>query len=132
MNSFSKNSLITLLNNLFVFVFGFISMIIISRVLGPEGKGIYSLILLIPGLIMTFGSFGLGSGNVYFVGSKKYSIQEVVSNSLVLTILLGSFLILVFWGMLQLDFFKNFINHNQIPSFYLWLVVINITVSLLF
>ncbi len=131
MNSFSKNSLITLLNNLFVFVFGFISMIIISRVLGPEGKGIYSLILLIPGLIMTFGSFGLGSGNVYFVGSKKYSIQEVVSNSLVLTILLGSFLILVFWGMLQLDFFKNFINHNQIPSFYLWLVVITIPVSLL-
>lgn len=130
MNSFSKDSLITFFTEILVFIFGFVTLIILARVLGPTGKGIYSLILLIPGLLLTFGSFGIESANVYFVGSRKYKIQDVVSNSLILSFFLGIILILIFWIILQFDLFQSFIHSNQIPSFYLWLVVLIIPLSL--
>ena len=49
-NSFSRNSLISFLTEILVFGFGFLTLIIVTRILGPTGKGIYSLIILIPGL----------------------------------------------------------------------------------
>jgi O-antigen/teichoic acid export membrane protein len=131
MNDFSKNSLITFSTEVLVFIFSFGTLIILSRVLGPIGKGIYSLILLIPGLMMTFGSFGIDTANVYFVGSKRYKIQDATSNSLILAILLGFILILIFWGIFQMSFFQNFISFNQIPPLYLWLVVLIIPMPLL-
>lgn len=131
MGNFSKNSIATLFTGILLFFFSFIATIILARVLGPSGKGVYSLILLIPGVMMTFGSFGIDSANVYFIGSKRYKIQDVVSNSLILAILLGFILILIFWGMLHFGSFQRFIYSNQIPVFYLWMVVLTIPVSLL-
>jgi O-antigen/teichoic acid export membrane protein len=131
MKKFSRNSLITLLTEVLIFVFGFVGLIILARILGPEGKGIYSLVLLIPGIMITFGSFGIESANVYFVGSKKYNIQDVVSNSLILAVFLGLVLILIFWGITNFDFFQNFISTNKISSLYLWLVVLVMPISLL-
>ena len=109
-NSFSKNSLISFLTEVVVFIFGFAALIIITRVLGPEGKGIYSLILLVPGLMIAFGNFGIGSANVYFTGSKKYKIQDIVSNSLILAFLLGFVLIAVFWVIFESNSFQKFIS----------------------
>ncbi|HUS51482.1 MAG TPA: flippase [Candidatus Paceibacterota bacterium] len=131
MKNFSKDSLITFFSEVLIFVFGFIALIILARILGPAGKGIYSLIILIPTLVLTFGSFGIESSNVYFVGSRKYKIQDIVSNSLISAIFLGLILIILFWALFQLDFFKKFIDSNQIPSFYLWIVVFSIPLSLL-
>src|SRR3990172_13115190 len=39
--------------------------IIVARTLGPEGKGIYSLLLLVPSLLVTFGNGGLQVSNIY-------------------------------------------------------------------
>jgi O-antigen/teichoic acid export membrane protein len=131
MNSFSKDSLITFLSEVLIFIFGFAASIILARILGPTGKGIYSLILLIPGLLLTFGSFGIESANVYFVGSRKYKIEDIVSNSLILAFFLSVFLILIFLVISQLNFFQDFIRTNQIPILYLWLAVLIIPLSLL-
>ncbi len=131
-NSFSKNSIITFLTEILIFIFGFIILVIITRILGPEKKGIYSLILLVPALIINFGSFGIGNANVYFIGSKKYKIQDIASNSLLLAVILGGFLIIVFWILIHFEFFKNFIHFGQLPSLYLWIVVLSIPISLLF
>jgi len=131
MGNFLKNSAITFFTDISSLVLSFIAMIILTRVLGPGGKGIYSLILLIPGMMMTFGSFGLESANAYFIASKKYKVQEVFSNSLILVFLLGLILILVFFGIFQMSFFQNFINEKQIPAPYLWIVIALIPVSFL-
>lgn len=131
MRDFTKQSFLTFLTQAASFILGFFSLIIISRVLGPEGRGIYSLIILIPGMIMTFGNLGLGSGNVYFIGSKKYKTEDVLANSLLFSIVLGLLLILVFWGLLQIDFFQKLIQNNKIPQLYLWLVVVTIPLTLL-
>jgi len=131
-DSFSKKSLITLFTEFLIFIFGLIILVIITRVLGPEKKGIYSLILLVPALIISFGSFGIGNANIYFVGSKKYKIQDIASNSLLLAFILGGSLIITFWILVHFDFFRKFIHFNQLPSFYLWVVVASIPIFLLF
>jgi O-antigen/teichoic acid export membrane protein len=131
MNSFSKDSLITFFTEILVFILSSIALIVLARVLGPSGKGIYSLILLIPSIMIAFGNLGIGGANVYFVGSKKYKIEDVVSNSLISAGFLGIILILIFLGLLQFGFFQKFIHSNQISPPYLWIIVLIIPISLL-
>jgi O-antigen/teichoic acid export membrane protein len=63
--------------------------IAVARVLGPSGKGAYSLILLVPTLLFTLGNLGINISNVYFGGKQKYSWTEIASNSLILALALG-------------------------------------------
>lgn len=129
-NSFSKNSLLTLLTEILLFIFGFVYLIILTRVLGPTGKGIYSLIILVPALMLSFGSLGLESANVYFIGKRKYNIKDITSNSLVISVFLGVILIFAFFILSQFNFFKNFLDSSQISLIYLWLIVLTIPLSL--
>ena len=130
MNSISKNSAITFSSQILIFALGFITSIILARTLGPTGKGIYALIILIPAVMLKLGSLGIEAANVYFVGSKQYEPKDVVSNSLLSSILLSLFLILLFLGISYLSAFKTYLNSNQINIFYLWLVVLTIPFSL--
>lgn len=131
MSSITKNSVITFSSQILTFALGFAASIILARVLGPEGKGIYALIILIPALMLKLGSLGIEAANVYFTGSKRYEIKDIVSNSLLSSILLGSILISLFSGVFHLDIFQNFLGSNQIKPFYLWLVVLTVPFSLL-
>ena len=130
MSSISKNSAITFSSQILIFAVGFITSIILARTLGPTGKGIYALIILIPAVMLKLGSLGIEAANVYFIGSKQYEPKDVVSNSLLSSILLGLFLILLFLGISYLSAFKNYLNSNQINIFYLWLTVLTIPFSL--
>ena len=131
MDDFPKNSFITFLAEIFILIFGLAISIITARILGPEGKGIYSLTILIPSLMLIFANPGLDSSNIYFLGSKRYKIQEIVSNSLSLALLIGLFLIIVFLGVSYFDFFKKFIHTNQISLPYMWMIVLIIPLYVL-
>jgi O-antigen/teichoic acid export membrane protein len=131
MSSITKNSTITFSSQILIFALGFVASIILARVLGPGGKGIYALIVLVPALMLKLGSLGIEAANVYFTGSKQYGIKDIVSNSLFCSILLSSILISLFFGVFHLDIFKNFLGSNQINPFYLWLVVLTVPFSLL-
>lgn len=131
MNSFSKDSLLTFFTEILTFVFNVSGAVIVARVLGPEGKGIFSLTILIPGLMIAFSGLGMESSNVYFIGSKKYKIQDIVSNSLSVAALTGFSLIILFWVLSYSSFFKNFISSNHISLLHLWIVVIAIPLYLL-
>jgi O-antigen/teichoic acid export membrane protein len=132
MNSISKNSAIAFSSQVLVFGIGIITSIILARVLGPAGKGIYTLIILIPMVMLKLGSLGIEAANVYFTGSKKYEIKDIVSNSLFSAIFIGLILILLFSGISHFSIFQNFLNLNQINPLFLWLVVLTIPFSLLF
>jgi len=131
MNSISKNSAVTFSSQVLILGLGLITSIILARVLGPTGKGIYALIMLIPAVMLKLGSLGIEAANVYFTGSKRYGIKDIASNSLLGSSLLGSILILLFFGVFHLDIFQNYLASNQINSFYLWLVVLTVPLSLL-
>lgn len=119
MNKFLKNSAITLVTEILVLVSGFATMVIIARMLGPEGKGLYSLIILIPGTIVVFSGFGIESANVYFTGNKKYKAGEAAFNSLAISIVFGVLLAIFFGFILGPDFFKRYVSLGAAPSFYI-------------
>ena len=131
MTSISKNSAITFSSQILIFVLGLITSIILARTLGPSGKGIYTLIILIPTVMLKLGSLGIEAANVYFTGSKKYEIKDIVSNSLFDSILLSSILIIIFFIISYLKIFKDFLISNQMNFFYLWLVILTVPFSLL-
>lgn len=129
--SFSQNTLISFSTEILILVFGLISSIILARVLGPEGRGIYALTTIIPSLFIVFSSLGLEFSNVYFVGSKKYKIQDVVSTSFVLAMVIGLAVVLLFWGISHFDFFQNFIQANKVSSFHLWMIIMIVPLFLI-
>lgn len=86
---FIKDTLTTFSTQIIGVILGLAAAIIIARVLGPSGKGAYTLIILVPMLLATFGSLGIGVANLYFVGKKKYKLADITSNSVVLASGLG-------------------------------------------
>lgn len=81
--------MMTFASKIVIIVFGLIASIVTARILGPEGKGYYSLLMLVPALLIQFGNLGIGTANTYFGGSKKYSFSTLASNSVVVAIGLG-------------------------------------------
>jgi len=132
MNSISKNSSITFLTHLLIFGLGIATTVILARVLGPTGKGIYALIILISEIMLKLGSLGIEASNIYFTGRKRYEIKNIVSNSLIITFFIGIVLILFFFGIFHLPIFKSFLNLNQIKPLHLWLAVLITPFSLIF
>jgi O-antigen/teichoic acid export membrane protein len=60
---------------------------IIARLLGPEGKGVLALALLVPGMLGLFLSGGIEVANVYFAGSQRLDVPTLSANSVAFTIL---------------------------------------------
>lgn len=131
MTNLKKSGLITLLTQLSVFIFGFATSIILARVLGPEGKGIYTLIILIPAVLGMLGTLGIEIANVYFSANRRYKLSDIISNSLISSIGLGLIIILLFWGLSTTNVFQGFLAANNIPLLYLWLAVFTVPIVLL-
>ena len=131
MTSLKKSGLITFLTQISVFIFGLATSIILARVLGPEGKGIYTLIILIPTVLGMLGTLGIEIANVYFSANRRYKLSDIVSNSLVSSIALGLFVVLFFWVVSTTDAFQGFLAANNITPFYLWLAVLTLPILLL-
>ena len=131
MTSLKKSGLITFLTQVSVFIFGFATSIILARVLGPEDRGIYALIILIPAVMGLLGTLGMEIANTYFSANKKYKLSDIVSNSLVSSIVLGLIIILLFWVASTTNAFQEFLIANNITFFYLWLAVFTVPIVLL-
>jgi len=104
MPKFVKNTLITSLARVIQLALGVGASIIVARSLGPEGKGIYSLVFLFEGVLVNFLDFGIGSATVFNIGKKKYSPREALGANIFLStaislasIIIGS-LIIIFLG----------------------------------
>jgi O-antigen/teichoic acid export membrane protein len=76
--------------------------IIIARALGAEGKGAYSLIVLIATLLVVLGNLGIGIANTYFGGSRKHDWTKLASNSLISAVGLGVLLAAGFLAYLHI------------------------------
>lgn len=68
------------------FVLGFGSSLIIAKLLGPEGRGAYVAVLLVPGTLFALGQLGVPSAINYFAG-RGAAIRDLIRWSVVLTVL---------------------------------------------
>ncbi|MCM3088670.1 flippase [Bhargavaea ginsengi] len=104
-NSFLKNSILNFSGNIFMIALGLISSVIIARTLGPQLQGVYTLVVLLPTMLVTFMNLGIGPATVYNIGSKKESIKTVIATNIILSSVIGVFSIFI--GCIFIYFFKN-------------------------
>jgi len=103
--NFTKDTSITFITRVLQIILGIGSSIIITRILKPEGKGIYSLAILFPTLLISLINVGIGPASVFYIGRKKYSSKEVFGVNIIYSILISIFGILV--GLVVIFFFSN-------------------------
>ncbi|MEM2001615.1 MAG: oligosaccharide flippase family protein, partial [Candidatus Methanomethylicaceae archaeon] len=82
--------MITFLTATLNLVLGISVSVIIARVLGPEGKGIYTVATLFSYLIVTFGSLGLPSSATFYVAKQSYVRQEILGSTVLTGLLTGA------------------------------------------
>ncbi|MFN8006071.1 MAG: flippase [Terriglobia bacterium] len=67
-----------------------ITSIIVARILGPGGRGLYAVALTISTLGTQFCNLGLHTSNTYFVARNKLDIGMLVGNSLFVSLVVAS------------------------------------------
>lgn len=131
MTSIRNAGLMTFLTQVLIFICGFATSIILARVLGPADRGIYALIMLILSILELIGTLGMEIGNVYFSANRRYELSDVISNSLVSSIVLGLIVILLYWGVSTTNTYQDFLTAKNILPLYLWVAVFTMPIILL-
>jgi len=81
----------TFVAQILVFLFGLFVSVIIARQLGPEGKGLYSLVVFLPSFLVYFTSLSIGQSAIYYIGKKKYLPVEIYGSTVILGFLISLF-----------------------------------------
>lgn len=68
---------------------GLVTSIVIVRLLGAEGKGLFSLAVLAAALVNSFSNLGIGTGSGYLLGRLGIPREVLAGNWLSLSILIG-------------------------------------------
>ena len=101
---------INFITQILVFCLLFVSSIIIARTLGPEGKGLFSLVLMIPIMTVTLTNMGINFSNIYFIGKNKYPIGAIIGNAIFYSLIVGgsiALLLIILEPLLNSYFLKD-------------------------
>ncbi|MEE2708972.1 MAG: oligosaccharide flippase family protein [Gemmatimonadota bacterium] len=88
-STFFNNTVITLFTRVLTALAGFSISVILSRRLGPQGRGGYALLTTFPMLVTDLFSFGMGAANTYLVGRYKDRLQAIACNAFVVSMIMG-------------------------------------------
>jgi O-antigen/teichoic acid export membrane protein len=102
---------------------------IIARWLGPEGKGMLALALLVPGMLGLFLSGGINVANVYFAGSKRLDVPALSASSLGFAILITILGFAVVLGLTSLGWLETVIP--GVPTWIILLAMLGFPTNLL-
>lgn len=122
--SFARDSLRTVIARIIVIFFNMLAAIINARWLGPEGIGVYALLLLVSSFAFRFGNLGFGSAFAFFVARKKASSKTIIKLAMLISIALSimcPLFILIIW---KYDFSPW--NDIRAPLLYTSLILIPI------
>lgn len=73
-------------SNVFSLACGIGVSILLTRILGPEGFGLYSAIAIIPIIVVSLTHLGIRGASIFHLGKKLYDESELVSTVMVLLI----------------------------------------------
>jgi O-antigen/teichoic acid export membrane protein len=126
---FVKGTTVTLVSSFLTLLLGVGNSIILARVLGPEGRGIYALATLLPSLIVTFGNLGIGTATAYYVARGEFRRQEILGNNVLLSLGVGGLGVVV--GLVVVLFFRETVFPG-VSSSYLLLALVLVPVEFFF
>jgi len=129
-----KKSSNLLFGQLSISLFSFLTIMITSRALEPEGRGYLALTLLIANCLYVFTEFGLGKSVVRILSSRKLNREIVISNYLYFILIKILFFAIISFYVFFNTKFSTFI---ELPLNLVWISVLQfipiaITGSLLF
>jgi len=84
---FALQTISVLITRSFMLLSGVLVSIVLARMLGPEGFGIYAAIFAIVNIILSFADLGIRQAVTYTMGQKLYDDQSVISSMLLVLIL---------------------------------------------
>lgn len=73
--------------NVFTLVSNLLLVVLLVRALGPAGYGLYTSVLVVPMLVVSFFQMGIRASSVYLIGSGKHSDDTIVSAILSILVL---------------------------------------------
>ncbi len=73
-------------SNIFSLVAGLLFSILLTRILGPEGFGVFTALLIIPTIIVSLTHLGIRGAAIYHVGKKTYDLDQLISTIFVILI----------------------------------------------
>jgi O-antigen/teichoic acid export membrane protein len=107
-SDFIKKIIETYLTQILSLAINFLSMILFSRLLGPEPRGILAAAMTLIAMGVQFGNMGLHASNAYYVAADRTLLSVIIGNTCIISLVLGS-LISTFIYVLSL------INPSFIP-----------------
>lgn len=82
---FIKSTILTFFSNIFIFGISIITTILISRALGPDGRGTLGVANNIVAFALLMLGFGLEAANIFFVGKDRNNVGRIFSYNLLIS-----------------------------------------------
>lgn len=95
-NSIPKNTVVGFALNIIIFLLAALTNILIVRILGPKGQGIYFMVITINYMIVSLGNMGIGTANTTFLAQKKYRLSNLNLNSVLVAAGVGGIGIILY------------------------------------
>ena len=89
---------LTLAARVTAFAFSLLTNVVLARSLGPDGRGIYAVAVLVPALIGLVAQLGLGPANVYHFSKGLIAGDELVAHAIAMGLALGIVCYLAMFG----------------------------------
>lgn len=83
---FARATLFTLGARIIGLLLGICISILLARLLGAEGKGVYAVATLVPSLVLTFANFGVGPATAYHVAQGRFPQREILGTGFVTSV----------------------------------------------
>ena len=81
---------LTLAARIAAFGFSVITNVILARSLGPEGRGVYAVAVMVSAILSLLAQLGIGPANVYHLSKQLIGLDELIGHSTSLALLLGT------------------------------------------
>jgi O-antigen/teichoic acid export membrane protein len=89
---------LTLATRLLAFGFSGATNVILARSLGPEGRGVYAVAVMVSAIISLLAQLGIGPANVYHLSKQLIDLDELIGHSTSLALLLGTLCFAIVFG----------------------------------
>jgi O-antigen/teichoic acid export membrane protein len=76
---------------------GLATTVVISRTLGPSGRGLFAVATAIAAIGVQFGNFGLHASNTYYVAKDRELLPVLIGNTLIVGLGIGGMAALLGW-----------------------------------
>ncbi len=99
-SAFLRDVAETLATRVAVLFLGLVASVIIARILGPVGRGLYAVAIAMTSIGVQFGNLGLHASNTYFVAREPKSLDTLIGNTLATSMVLGGVGSFIVWAVL--------------------------------